>query len=109
MLGLEFDKNIGISRDSLVFTEAALNGVPEAQKQKWKRAGGEYVIYINTPNAVDISRYAVANDTRRQMNIKYNNRAYPQNIKVLDSLLYYRQLYARKLGYNSYAAYALDR
>ena len=107
MLGLEYDRNIGISRDSLVFTEAALNGVPEAQKQKWKKAGGEYVIYINTPNAIDISRYAVANDTRRQMNIKYNNRAYPQNIKVLDSLLYYRQLYAQKLGYNSYAAYAL--
>ena len=41
------------------------------------------------------------------MAIKYNNRAYPQNIPVLDSLLYYRQQYARKLGYSSYAAYAL--
>ncbi len=106
-LSLEFDKNIGISRDSIVFTEDQLTGLPDAQKKKWKRSGGEYVLYINTPNAVDISRYAVSNDTRRQMFIKYNNRAYPQNIKVLDSLLYYRQQYARKLGYNSYAAYAL--
>jgi thimet oligopeptidase len=107
MLSLEFDKNIATFRDSIVFTEAALNGLPDAQKQKWKRANGEYVLYINSPNATDISRYAVSNDTRREMNIKYNNRAYPQNIKVLDSLLYYRQLYARKLGYSSYAAYAL--
>ena len=107
MLSLEFDKNIATFRDSIIFDETALKGLPEAQKQKWRRPGGEYVIYINSPNATDIGRYAVSNDTRRLMAIKYNNRAYPQNIPVLDSLLYNRQLYAQKLGYSSYAAYAL--
>jgi len=107
MLGLEFDKNIAASRDSLIFSEPALEGVPDGQKKKWKRANGQYVIYINTPNATDIARYAVPDETRKQMLIRYNNRAYPQNIKVLDSLLYYRQQYAQKLGYKSYAAYAL--
>jgi len=107
MLGLDFDKNIGTSRDSLVLSESALVGVPENTKMKWKRANGDYVIYINTPNAVDIYKYAVPDLTRKQMLIKYNNRAYPKNITVLDSLLYYRQQYAQKLGYNSYAAYAL--
>ena len=74
---------------------------------KWKRPDGDYVVYINTPNASDISKYAVSDATRKQMMIKYKNRAYPKNIKVLDSLLYYRQQYAQMLGYNSYAAYAL--
>ena len=107
-LGLEFDRNIAISRDSITFTETELNGLPDAQKQKWKRPNGEYILYINTPNAIDIGKYAISEDTRHRMYLKYNNRAYPQNIKVLDSLLYYRQQYANKLGYNSYAAYALS-
>jgi thimet oligopeptidase len=107
LLGLEFDKNIATSRDSLVFSESSLEGVPDNTKMKWKRANGDYVVYINTPNWSDISKYAVPDLTRKQMLIKYNNRAYPKNIKVLDSLLYYRQQYALKLGYNSYAAYAL--
>ena len=106
-LGLEFDRNIGVSRDSIVFKESELAGLPEDKKKKWKRGGDEYVLYINTPNSSDIAKYAIADDTRKRMNIKYNNRAYPENIKVLDSLLYYRQQYAQKLGYKSYAAYAL--
>ena len=80
--------------------------MPDDLKQNWKRPNGDYVLYINTPNAIDISKNAASEDTRKKI-LKYTNRAYPQNFKVLDSLLYYRQQYAVKLGYNSYAAYAL--
>jgi thimet oligopeptidase len=107
MLGIEFDRNIGTSRDSLRFSESDLQGVPENLKLKWKRPNGEYILYINTPNAEDISKYAISDVTRKQMYYRYNNRAYPKNITVLDSLLYYRKQYAGKLGYNSYAAYKL--
>jgi thimet oligopeptidase len=106
-LGLQFDKNIASSRDSIQYDDAALAGVPDNVKSAWKKASGKYLLYINTPNAQNILRYADADDSRRQMYIKYNNRAYPENIKVLDSLFYYRQKYAEKLGYRSYAAYAL--
>ncbi|MDP4214405.1 MAG: M3 family metallopeptidase [Bacteroidota bacterium] len=107
MIGLEFDNNISTSRDSIIVTASDLAGVPEDIQKKWKRPGGEYVLYINTPNSSDISKYAASESMRKKFNIKYNNRAYPKNIKVLDSLLYYRQQYAQKLGYRSYAAYAL--
>jgi Zn-dependent oligopeptidase len=107
MLGIEFDRNIGTSRDSLRFSESDLQGIPENLKLKWKRPNGEYILYINTPNAEDIYKYAISDATRRQMYYRYNNRAYPKNIAVLDSLLYYRKQYAGKLGYNSYAAYKL--
>ena len=106
-LGLEFDKNIATYRDSIQYDEADLAGVPGNAKQPWKTTSGKYRLYINTPNEQDILRYADAEETRKQMYIKYNNRAYPQNIKVLDSLFYYRHKYAKKLGYRSYAAYAL--
>ncbi len=107
ILGIEFDRNIGTSRDSIQFSENDLQGVPDNLKLKWKRPNGDYILYINTPNQVDIAKYAISDATRRQMYYKYNNRAYPKNISVLDSLLYYRKQYAMKLGYGSYAAYKL--
>ncbi len=106
-LGLLFNKNIAISTDSIQYDEAGLAGVPDNVKEAWKTPSGKYLLYINTPNAQNILRYADADQSRRQMYVKYSNRAYPENIKVLDSLLYYRQKSAEKLGYRSYAAYAL--
>ena len=106
-LGLEFDKNIAASRDSILFSDADLAGIPDNTKSKWKKQGDRYVLYINNPNAIDIAEYAVSDATRKEMYYHYNNRAYPQNIRVLDTLLYYRNQYALKLGYSSYAAYAL--
>ena len=105
--GLGFDKNLATSRDSLVLTEAELKGVPENEKQPWKKPDGRIVIYINTPNYVTVMKYSDEEATRRTMYMHYNNRAYPKNLKVLDSLLYQRQQYASKLGYPSYASYAL--
>ena len=104
---LLFDKNISTFRDSVEYDDAELTGVPDNIKQPWKTASGKYVLYINTPNEQSILRYADADATRKTMYIKYDNRAYPQNTLVLDSLFYYRQQYAGKLGYSSYAAYSL--
>ena len=44
MLGIEFDRNIGTSRDSIRFSESDLQGVPENLKLKWKRPNGEYIL-----------------------------------------------------------------
>ena len=107
MLGITFDRNIGMSRDSIIYTDKDLAGISESQKKVWKRQAGLYVVYVNTPNLTEISERAASNDTRKLMLTRFLNRAYPQNIKVLDSLLYYRQQYAKILGYRSYAAYAL--
>jgi thimet oligopeptidase len=107
MIGLEFDRNIATYKDSILYSDRDLEGVPDNIKQSWRRPDATYIVYVNTPNASDIAKYAVAESTRKLMNARYKNRAYPKNIGVLDSLLYYRQLYAQNLGYRSYAAYAL--
>ena len=52
-------------------------------------------------------KYADDENTRRAMLLKYQNRAYPVNVKVLDSLLFYRQKLAGQLGFKTYAEYAL--
>ncbi|MDB5230516.1 MAG: Zn-dependent oligopeptidase [Chitinophagaceae bacterium] len=105
--GLQFDKNIAEYKDSVKFTEAQLAGVPVNTKAKWKRPDGNYIVYVNGPNSIDIARYADNSDTRKTMFLAYNNRAFPKNIQALDSLFYYRQQLADKLGFNSYAAYAV--
>src|SRR5579862_1469494 len=90
-LGIAFDRNIGMYSDSIIFSEKDLENIPENQKKAWRRQVGLYVVYVNTPNLTEIVEHAASNDTRKLMLTRYLNRAYPQNIKVLDSLLYYRQ------------------
>ncbi len=106
-LGSLFDKNIAESKDSVEFTEAELKGVPAEVVAGWKRASGNYMVYLNGPNSNKIAQYAESNSTRRTMYMHYNNRAFPKNIAVLDSLFYYRQVLAAKLGFKSYADQAM--
>lgn len=102
-----FDKNISESKDSLTFDEADLKGIDAETLNSWKKPNGKYVVYVNGPNVIKIGENAENSNTRKAFGLRYNNRAYPQNIAVLDSLLYYRNVYAKKLGFTSYAAYAL--
>jgi thimet oligopeptidase len=102
-----FDQNIAESRDSIVFTAAELKGVPEDDMKPWKRADGNYVVYINLPGYVKVAENADNSETRKNIYMHYNNRAYPANLVVLDSLIYYRDLFAKLLGFKSYAAYAV--
>ena len=105
--GNEFDKNIAESKDSLTFNENELKGIDAETLQSWKRPNGKYVVTVNGPNVIIIGENADNSNTRKIFVQHYNNRAYPKNIVVLDSLLYYRNAYAKKLGFSSYAAYAL--
>ena len=105
--GNEFDKNIAESKDSLVFSEIELKGIDAETMNSWKRPNGKYVVYVNGPNTIKIGENAENSNTRKTFGLRYTNRAYPQNIAVLDSLLFYRNVYAKKLGFSTYAAYAL--
>src|SRR6266542_1920044 len=105
--GIQFDKNIAESKDSVAFTEQDLAEVPDNTKEPWRRSDDKYIVDVNNPNYVSILTYADNEPTRKEMYLRYNNRAYPANIKVLDSLLYYRHLLAKTLGFKSYAEYAL--
>ncbi|WP_281336702.1 M3 family metallopeptidase [Flavobacterium eburneipallidum] len=106
-LGNAFDKNIAESKDSLTFSESELKGIDAESLQSWKHPNGTYVIPVNNTNVTKISENAENSNTRKVFGLRYNNRAYPQNITVLDSLLYYRNTYAKKLGFSSYAAYSV--
>jgi Zn-dependent oligopeptidase len=105
--GTQFDRNIAEYKDSLKFNAQQIAGVPEADTKPWKRADGTYSVQVNGPNYLSILENAADPETRKAILVKYNNRAYPANITVLDSLLYYRQKLAITLGFKTYAQYAL--
>lgn len=105
-LGTAFDRNLAEAKDSAQFTAAQIKGVPENLSKTWKRSDGSYNVILTGPNYVNIMKYADDEETRHTILVKYLNRAYPANVRVLDSLLYYRQRLADELGYKSYATYA---
>ncbi|MEP7264076.1 MAG: M3 family metallopeptidase [Bacteroidota bacterium] len=105
--GNAFDQNIAASKDSLLFTEADLKGVAADDIKEWKQPDGKYLVHINGPNYAKVIENADNGGTRKIIYTHYNNRAYPANLTALDSLLYYRNVFAKKLGFSSYAAYAV--
>lgn len=105
--GTAFDKNLAEWQDSIQFTAQELAGLPENISAPWKNKEDSYTVPINGPNYNNIVKYADAESTRKAMLVKYYNRAYPANITTLDSLLYYRSIFAKQLGFSSYAAYAV--
>lgn len=105
--GIRFDKNIAESKDSIEFDESELAGVASNTKAPWKRVNGKYMVFVNGPNYTEVMSNADNEATRRRMYLHYMNRAYPKNLRVLDSLFYYRHKFANKLGFRSYAEYAV--
>jgi len=104
---IQFDKNLAESKDSVEFSESELTGVPAITKAPWKRSNGKYMVVVNGPNYTEVMSNAESDATRHTMFLRYNNRAYPKNIQVLDSLFWYRRQFAEKLGFSSYAEYAV--
>ena len=103
----QFDKNIAEYKDSAVFTLAELKGVDNSKLKEWKKGEDRYVVNINGPNYTEIMTNASNPATRHTALLKYNDRAYPKNITVLDSMLYYRNVLAKTLGFKSYAAFSV--
>lgn len=103
----KFDQNMSEHQDSVIFKDPELLGLSAEDLSRWKQNDNTYLIRINLPNIVKILENAENGEIRKLIYERYNNRAYPANISVLDSLLYYRDQYAKKLGFKSYAAYAV--
>ncbi|KAA5543292.1 M3 family metallopeptidase [Adhaeribacter rhizoryzae] len=104
-LGLAFDRNIAAHKDYLLVSEADMQGLPEDYRKSRKKEGDKYIITLDGPSYTTFMRYAVSEQARRQLYIKYYNRAADKNLDVLKQLLAERQKMANLLGYPTYAAY----
>jgi len=107
-LGLEFDNNIAQYTDTLVVTEAEMEGLPEAYKEAHYAGDGKYKIDISYPSRRPFMKLSKSEAARKALSEKFLNRAADKNLVVIPEMVTTRQELARILGYRSYAAYVLE-
>jgi thimet oligopeptidase len=108
-LAQDFDRNISQGMRTAIFTAAELDGLPDDFK-KAHPAGADGKIKLETtyPNYGPFMKYAKNAEARHRFYIAYNQRAYPENIAVLKSLLDKRYELATLLGYKNWADYVTE-
>ena len=104
-LGTEFERNIQDSQIKVtVKNRAELDGLPDDYINLHKPAAdGDITLTSDSPDVIPVLKFAKSADLRRRMFLAYNDRAYPQNIKVLAEVLKKREELANILGYKHWA------
>jgi thimet oligopeptidase len=110
LVGQEFDRNIrNDSRTIRLDSAAELDGLPEDFiKSHPPGEDGRVTISIEFPDRFPVMKYAKNAEVRRRLNFERMNRAYPQNMAVLDTLVAKRYELARRLGYKTWADYVTE-
>jgi thimet oligopeptidase len=105
-LGQAFDRNIRTDLRTVKTDARELEGLPRDYIARHKPdANGQITLTIDYPDSLPVFSYAQNEDLRKRMYMEYNNRAYPKNMEVLDTLLARRAELARLIGYDTWANY----
>ncbi len=106
-IGQDFDRNIRTDHRTVVATSAAeLDGLPADYITRHKpQSDGTISLSIEYPDSLPVFSYAKNDDLRKRMYMAYNNRAYPDNMKVLDAMIRARAELAKLVGYDDWADY----
>ncbi|HYJ32413.1 MAG TPA: M3 family metallopeptidase [Candidatus Binatia bacterium] len=109
-VGQEFDKNIrNDSRFILLDKAEDMAGLPDDFiKSHQPGPDGKIKISIEYPDLFPVIRYAKSGDVRRRLMFEDQNRGYPANIAVLDSMIADRYQLAKILGYPNWAEYITE-
>lgn len=106
-LGATFQKNINDYNDHIFVSESDLEGFDEAYKAPRKQTDGRYKIDMSYPSYIPFVEKCVSAEKRKEIYIKFQNRAADKNPEVLLSLLKERKKMAHLLGFKSFAEYQL--
>jgi thimet oligopeptidase len=107
LIGQEFARNIRDDKRTVIANSVAeLDGLPADYIARHKPGpDGKITLTIDYPDSIPIFSYAKNEDLRKRMFIAYNNRAYPQNMAVLDRLIAKRYELANLVGFTNWADY----
>lgn len=107
LLGQEFGRNIREDKDTVIAESIAeLEGLPQDFIDAHKPGSdGKITLTIDYPDSVPVLTYAKSEALRKRMFFAYNNRAYPQNMAVLDRMAAKRYELANLLGFKTWADY----
>ncbi len=107
LIGQEFGRNIRNGKRTVTVDDVSeLDGLPQDYIDAHKpNADGKIILTTEYPDALPVFSYAKSEKLRKEMFLAYNNRAFPENIDVLDRLAKKRHELAVLLGFKSYADY----
>ncbi|MFY0652945.1 MAG: Zn-dependent oligopeptidase [Cyclobacteriaceae bacterium] len=104
----EFSKNIAAHKDFILASEKDMDGLPEDFKKARKQDDDSYKVDLSYPSYRPFMEYSKSEKARKELYMKYNNRAAPDNLEVLDNMLKKRLEMSELLGYRSFAEYTLE-
>tara|TARA_B100000029_G_scaffold451691_1_gene476427 strand:- start:461 stop:2467 length:2007 start_codon:yes stop_codon:yes gene_type:complete len=107
-ISTQFYNNILSFSDTIYFDEELAIGLPKTFKEKHARKGGGYAVDLSYPSYDAFMRHAQSDSLRKLMRHKYLNIGSPDNLSLLDDILFLSNDIAKKLGYSSYAEYSID-
>ncbi len=107
-LGVAFDSNIAAYKDHIIIREEEATGLPEDYKSEHKQEDGTYKIDLTYPSYRPFMKYADSEQLRKELYVKFMNRAADKNLGVLKQILQLRKEVALLLGYKSFAHYQTE-
>lgn len=107
-LSNQFNTNIANYQDFMIVDESGMAGLTDDYKKAHLQEDGSYKIGLSYPDYRPFMKYAESSELRKQLSLKYLNRAADSNLDVLDTLIIKRQRMATLLGYRSFADYQTE-
>lgn len=107
-IGVQFIKNINDDTSSVEVDRSGLEGIKEDFIDELEKTPEEkYVLKADYPTVAMVMDNCSVASTREQLWRAYQNRSYPQNDSVLETMMKKRHELAQRLGFKSYAHYAM--
>ncbi len=105
-LSTEYRGNVAAaSSNSIIISASDTGGLDSAYLAARVTDDGTYEIDVTYPSIVPFLKYSTSDSLRKELHKTYSRRAAPENVVILDSILYLRNKLANILGYRSYAEY----
>ena len=105
-IGQEFARNIRDVKTKVPCTVAELDGLPKDFVDGHKPgADGQVQLSLEYPDYGPVMQYAKSDELRQRMYMAYQNRAFPENIGVLDRMRARRHELAQLVGFSNFADY----
>lgn len=109
-LQVAFNSNLNEWDDAIMMTREDLAGLPDAYIERLEPgdAEGTFRVSMEYPDYIPFIEEASNRDLRRQMQFKFWNRAAEANTPLLQEAVAVRNEMAFLLGYDTWAAYAME-
>jgi len=109
-LQVAFNANLNEWDDAIVMTRDDLAGLPDGYIERLEPGGAEgtYRVSMEYPDYIPFIEEARNRELRRQMQLKFWNRAAEANTPLMEEAVAVRNEIASLLGYDTWAEYAME-